>query len=209
MALTSSRQQRIRSVLEKRQPGLTVVMEDIHDPHNVSAMLRSADAVGILEVQLLYLVDAFPKLGRKSSASATKWIPRRNFTAIEDCYAKLRGEGYKIYATHLGKDSVSLYDLDLTGNVALVFGNEHRGVSDEAARLADANFLIPMTGMIKSLNVSVACAVSLYEAYRQRAGKGMYDTPALAPGRLESLYEEWTEKASKQIQKKSKFSNPK
>lgn len=190
----SPREQRILSVLRARQPDLTVVMEDIHDPHNVSAMLRSADAVGVLEAQLVYLHEEFPKLGRKSSASASKWIARRKFRSIPECYATLRGEGYLICATHLGKRSVSLYDVDLTRKVALVFGNEHRGVSGEAAELADVNFQIPMTGMIKSLNVSVACAVSLYEAYRQRMLKGKYASPVLAPEQLEALFKEWTKR---------------
>jgi tRNA (guanosine-2'-O-)-methyltransferase len=169
-------------------------LEDIHDPHNVSAMLRSADAVGVKEVQLVYVNDAFPKLGKKSSASATKWIPRRKFKNIGECYAALRAEGFAIYATHLGKKSVALYELDLTKKAALVFGNEHRGVSAEASELADADFQIPMAGMIQSLNVSVACAVSLYEAYRQRVLAGSYDTPAMAPEELEKLFKEWTAK---------------
>jgi tRNA (guanosine-2'-O-)-methyltransferase len=157
-------------------------------------MLRSADAVGVKEVQLVYAIDSFPKLGKKSSASATKWIPRRKFNSIQECYAALRAEGFAIYATHLGKKSVSLYELDLTKKAALVFGNEHRGVSAEASELADADFQIPMAGMIQSLNVSVACAVSLYEAYRQRVLAGSYDNPALAPGELEKLFKEWTAK---------------
>jgi tRNA (guanosine-2'-O-)-methyltransferase len=185
---------KIRSVLRRRQPDLTVVMEDIHDPHNVSAMLRSADAVGVLEVQLLYVRDQLPKLGKKSSASANKWLRRRNFRTVAECYAALRSEGYTIYATHLGKKSRSLHDLDLTGKVALVFGNEHRGVSEEAARLADGNFQIPQVGMIQSLNVSVACAVSLYEAFRQRLAAGGYRKTALRRGELKALIEEWSRK---------------
>lgn len=192
--MTEKREQKIRKVLEHRQPDLTVVMEDIHDPHNVSAMLRSADAVGVKEVQLVYVADEFPKLGKKSSASATKWIPRRKFKSIRECYAALRAEGFAIYATHLGKKSVSLYELDLTKKAALVFGNEHRGVSTEASEMADADFQIPMAGMIQSLNVSVACAVSLYEAYRQRALAGLYDNPALGPDELERLFNEWIAK---------------
>ncbi len=192
--MTDRRKKKIIDVLRKRQPGLTVVMEDIHDPHNVSAVLRSADAVGILEVQLVYINEKFPKLGRKSSASANKWIRRRQFTSISDCYGELRKEGFLVYATHLGAKSKSVYDLDLTKKVALVFGNEHRGVSDEAARLADGNFQIPMTGMIQSLNVSVACAVSLYEAFRQRLKAGKYARPQIPLKALEKLFDEWTSK---------------
>ncbi|HXF99326.1 MAG TPA: RNA methyltransferase, partial [Bacteroidota bacterium] len=151
-------------MLRRRQPDLTVVLENIHDPHNVSAVLRSCDAVGVMQVELLYYIEKFPRIGKKSSSSANKWLERRKHTSVDECYTTLRREGFTIYATRLGADAVSLYDLDLTKKVALVFGNEHRGVSDEAAEKADGNFMIPMVGMIQSLNISVACAVSLYEA---------------------------------------------
>jgi tRNA (guanosine-2'-O-)-methyltransferase len=192
--VTERRKEKFLEVLRARQTGLTVVMEDIHDPHNVSAMLRSADAVGVGEVQLLYTKDKFPRLGKKSSASATKWIKRNPFDNVETCYEKLRKRGFVICATHLGKKSASLYDIDLTRNIAFVFGNEHRGVSDAAAKLADENFQIPMKGMIQSLNVSVACAVSLFEALRQRMESGMYGKPQLSRQALMKLFDEWSAK---------------
>jgi tRNA (guanosine-2'-O-)-methyltransferase len=189
--MTEQRKKRFLSVLSHRQPTLTLVMEDIHDPHNVSAMLRSADAVGVMEINLLYTQDKFPKLGKKSSASANKWITRQSFRTVKECYAALHDKGFLICATHLGRRSKSLYKLDLTKKVALVFGNEHRGVSDEAAELADINFQIPMMGMIQSLNVSVACAVSLYEALRQRKEAGLYDEPALSQAAIRKVFKEW------------------
>lgn len=185
---------KLSQVLRHRQPDLTVVLENIHDPHNVSAVLRSCDAVGVKEVQLLYTTEAFPKIGRKSSASAGKWIERRKFEAVESCYRKLREEGFSIIATRLDKQAVSLYDLDLSKKVALVFGNEHRGVSDEAARGADTLVQIPMMGMIQSLNVSVACAVCLFEVARQRLATGAYDRPQLSKAELEKLLHAWTKK---------------
>jgi tRNA (guanosine-2'-O-)-methyltransferase len=190
--MTEQRQKKILSVLSKRCPDLTVVIEDIHDPHNVSAILRSADAVGVLEVQLVYEKEEFPKLGKKSSASAKKWVTRREFKTIKECYDQLHREGFLIYATHLGKKSESLYEMDLTQKVALVFGNEHNGVSRKAARLADANFQIPMVGMIQSLNVSVACAVSLYEAFRQRLSAGKKST--LKVEILNKIFHDWISK---------------
>jgi tRNA (guanosine-2'-O-)-methyltransferase len=191
--MTERRREKFLSVLSRRQPDLTVVLENIHDPHNVSAILRSADAVGILSVQLLYTTDEqFPKMGKKSSASALKWVTRRMFRSVAECYDALHREGFTIYATHMGKRSASLYELDLTGKIALVFGNEHRGVSPEAARLADGNFLIPMTGMIQSLNVSVACAVSLYETFRQRQASGTQ--VHLDPAAIGKLFDEWAKK---------------
>jgi len=189
--MTERRKEKMLQVLRRRQPTLTIVMEDIHDPHNVSAVLRSADAVGVQEVQLLYLHETFPKLGKKSSASAVKWMDRRKFSSVQECYDTLHREGFTIYATRLGSDARSLYDIDLTAPVALVFGNEHRGVSDEAAERADGQIIIPMTGMIQSLNVSVACAVCLYEALRQRQVKGLYGEPALSSEKIAGKLRQW------------------
>jgi tRNA (guanosine-2'-O-)-methyltransferase len=189
--MTGRRREKIERVIAARRPDLTVVMEDIHDPHNVSAMLRSADAVGVLRVHLVYSKDQFPKLGKKSSASATKWVKRTKHASIRECYDALRAGGFTVCATHLGKRSAPLHGLDLTKKVALVFGNEHRGVSDEAAELADVNFQIPMVGMIESLNVSVACAVTLYEAFRQRLAAGGRRLSPAEKLQLAELSEEW------------------
>ena len=177
-----------------RQPDLTVVMENIHDPHNVSAMLRSADAVGIHEVQLVYTREKYPKVGKKSSSSASKWVGRRKFNSIGECYDALRREGFVIYATRLGEGARSLYTLDLKQKTAFVFGNEHSGVSDEAAAMADASVMIPMMGMIQSLNVSVACAVTLYEALRQRLEGGNYERRRFSKTEFDVLSEEWLKK---------------
>jgi tRNA (guanosine-2'-O-)-methyltransferase len=190
--ITPERQQKIRKALASKQPTLTVVLENICDPHNVSAVLRSCDAVGIVDICLLYHSgEEFPRMGKKASASALKWIDRRHFRSIQECYQVLRSEGRKIYTTHLEETATSLYELDLKQPVALVFGNEHSGVSEEAVQLADGNFVIPQAGMINSLNISVACAVTLYEAFRQRRQAGMYDTPQYTEGQLQEKFEEW------------------
>ena len=191
---TDERAGRLEDVLRRRQPDLTVVMENIHDPHNVSAMLRSCDAAGVMEVQLVYSSEEFPEMGKKSSSSASKWVGRRHFGSVDGCITTLKREGFVILATHLGERSRSLYELDLSQKVALVFGNEHRGVSDEFAAAADGNFQIPMHGIIQSLNVSVACAVTLFEAVRQRTLKGHYGSPKLNSTELKERLEEWKKK---------------
>lgn len=191
MQRSERRKEKITGVLSRRQPDLTVVMENIHDAHNVSAILRSCDAVGVMQVELVYSKERFPRIGKKSSSSANKWLDRRNHQSIVECYTTLRSEGFAIYATRLGGGAVSLYDLDLTRRTALVFGNEHRGVSDEAASAADGVFEIPMMGMIQSLNVSVACAVCLYEALRQRLAGGGFDKPKYSQQEITHLYEKW------------------
>lgn len=183
---------KISIVLERKQTTLTVVLENINDPHNLSAVLRSCDAVGVLEVYLIYYgKQPFPKIARSSSASAGKWIYTKRFDSVKECYDELQRNGKKIYTTHMSKEAVSLYDLDLTQPVALVFGNEHVGISEEAFTMADGNFLIPQIGMIQSLNISVAAAVSLFEAMRQRKNAGMYDVLQYEELHYEKLVKEW------------------
>jgi tRNA (guanosine-2'-O-)-methyltransferase len=190
--LTEKRLKRFETVLQNRQVDLTAVFENIWDPHNLSACLRSCDAVGILKVYFVYDgSQRFPKLGDSSSASARKWVESELFTDVEECYKKLRSQDFKIYTTHLASDSKSLYDLNLTEKVALVFGNEHFGITERACELADGNFIIPQVGMIKSLNISVACAISMYEAYRQRQVSGFYDKSRLSQEFYDSKLHEW------------------
>lgn len=189
---TEIRNDRIVETLRHRQPDLTVVIENIHDPHNVSAIFRSCDAVGVPEVHLVYTTEKFPKIGKKSSSSANKWVGKRKHNSIDECYAALRSEGFLIYATHLDDSSKSLYELDLTQKVAIVVGNEHRGVSEEASRSADLTFRIPQYGMIRSLNVSVATAVTLFEALRQRIQKNHYAHPKYDSDQLRELMEIWS-----------------
>ena len=185
---------RMAGVLRRRQPDLTVVIENVHDPHNISAVLRSCDAVGVDTVHLVYTQEERPQLSRISSASALKWLQVVDHPDIAACYAALRRQGCRIYATHLGEASLDLYDLDLVQPSALVFGNEQRGVSDEALALADASVVIPMMGMVQSLNISVACAVSLYEALRQRRLVGAYAAPKLGQGELDARLTRWLER---------------
>ncbi|MCX7623741.1 MAG: RNA methyltransferase [Thermomicrobium sp.] len=199
--ITERRLQRMREVLARRQPDLTVVLENVHDPHNVSAVLRSCDAVGLLTVHLVYTVEEFPELSENVSGSALKWLDLVFHPTIAACYDALRAQGLKIYATYLGdpERSLDLYDLDLTEPVALVFGNEQRGVSDEAVALADGNFVIPMVGMVRSLNISVACAVSLYEALRQRRLGGHYDRPKLDEDERLRRLRRWLEREGRAV----------
>jgi tRNA (guanosine-2'-O-)-methyltransferase len=190
---TERRHMRIRSVLARRQPDLTVVMENIHDPHNVSAILRSCDGVGVLRTHAVYSIEEPPPgaFARQTSASAAKWVEVERHASLADCYEQLRGEGFTILVTSIAPDARPLYECDLRVPVALVLGNEMRGVSENARGWADGAIQIPMVGMVESLNVSVACAVCLYEAFRQRAAAGDYDFPKLDPDRLRDLEDDW------------------
>lgn len=190
--MTPERNERLTSVLNKRQPDLTVVLENVFDPHNISAVMRTADAVGIQDIYILnHKIPPHRKWGAKSSSSAAKWLTIHQFTDAAECFAALRKNHKKIYTTHLSTDAVGLHELDMTESVALVFGNEHSGVSDEIIAMADGNFIIPQVGIIKSLNISVACAVTLYEAFRQKNNAGHYAAPKLEGEKLNNLRDEW------------------
>jgi tRNA (guanosine-2'-O-)-methyltransferase len=192
---TEERTEKLKAVLEKRQFDITTVFENIDDPHNVMACLRTCDAIGIYEANIIRnqpIRKKKAKVGHASSSSAKKWVEQVLHTNVEDCYNKLRSEGKKIFTTHLSSDSVSIYDIDFTQPIALVFGNEHNGVSQEAVAKADGNFIIPQVGMISSLNISVACAVTLYEAYRQKLKAGHYSQTTLTESIFESLIREWS-----------------
>ena len=173
--MTPERQERLLSVLNKRQNNITVVLENVFDPHNISAVMRTCDAVGIQDIYVLNTkIARHKKFGQKSSSSAAKWLSIHQFTDANECFAELRRNYRLILTTHLSSNAVSLHDIDFTQSIALVFGNEHAGVSEEIRALADGNFIIPQVGIIKSLNISVACAVTVYEAMRQKTLAGQY-----------------------------------
>jgi tRNA (guanosine-2'-O-)-methyltransferase len=190
--MTPERIKRLTDVLNKRQPGLTVLLENVQDPHNISAVMRTCDAVGIQDIYILNTsIPKHKKWGTRSSSSAAKWLTVHQFTDTNECFAALRKNFDRIYTTHLEFGAVGLHELDLTQKVALVFGNEHGGVSEETIALSDGNFIIPQVGIIQSLNISVACAVSVYEAFRQKNIAGHYDSRQLSESNFNELKTHW------------------
>jgi tRNA (guanosine-2'-O-)-methyltransferase len=190
-SITAKRLETIKRVVSNRQFDLTVILENIHDPHNVGAIFRSADAVGIDEVQLLYTKESFPSLHPKVTAGGAKWVKHNKYRDPLKLATDLKQRGFKIYTTHLSSDALSIHDIDWTQPSAVVLGNENRGVSSELTQVADANILIPMFGMVESLNVSVATAVVLFEACRQRIASGKYPNPASSQELVEQMTDEW------------------
>lgn len=195
--MNESREQKIRSVIRQSQPDLTVVLENIFDPLNISAVLRSCDAVGIREVFVVYTKEYLDKrglvLGKRTSGGTFKWIDVYVFDDLHECFRRVKQRYGRILTTYLSEGSASLYDLDLTQPTALLFGNEDEGVSAEARALADGNFVIPQSGFVESLNISVACAVTLFEARRQRSAEGYYDRRSkLLPEQQDMLFERWS-----------------
>ncbi|MBL7709180.1 MAG: RNA methyltransferase [Chitinophagaceae bacterium] len=190
--MTPERIAKLTGVLVKRQPDLTVVLENVFDPHNISAVMRTCDAVGLQDIYILNTkIPRHKKWGARSSSSAAKWLTIHQFDNAEECFSSLRKRYSKILTTHLSSDAVDLYAINMTEPIALVFGNEHSGVSDEIRALADGNFIIPQMGIIQSLNISVACAVTLYEAFRQKSKAGHYNQQRLDEARYNELFKEW------------------
>jgi tRNA (guanosine-2'-O-)-methyltransferase len=190
--MTPERKQRLTSVLDKRQGDITIVLENVFDPHNISAVMRTADAVGVQDIYILNTkIPRHKKWGARSSSSAAKWLTVQQFDNAEECFSSLRKRYSTILTTHLSSDAISLHSIDFTKSIALVFGNEHSGVSDEIRALADGNFIIPQVGIIRSLNISVACAVTLYEAFRQKTAAGHYNQPGLDDVRYNELLVQW------------------
>ena len=190
--MTPERRAKLESVLSKRQDDITIVLENVFDPHNISAVMRTCDAVGLQELYVLNTkIPRHKKWGPKSSSSAAKWLTIHQFENADECFSALRKKYSTVLTTHLSSNAVNLYDIDLSQPVALVFGNEHSGVSEEIRSLADGNFIIPQVGIIRSLNISVACAVTLYEAYRQKTKAGHYAKTKLNGEVLKELMDKW------------------
>ena len=187
---------RLQSALRRRQPDATVVLENVHDIYNVSAVLRTCDAVGVPEIHLVYTADDPPRgrFARRVAAGAAKWVDSVRWSSINACYDHLRDRGMVILATDFSELASSIHETDLTGPVALVYGNEMRGLSSEAISGADSEICIPMMGMVQSLNISVSCAVTLYELQRQRAAVGGYDSPKLSEDAMQEQLHLWLKK---------------
>ncbi len=188
--MTLERRQKIRAVLDKRQPDLTVLMEHVHKPHNLSAILRSCDAVGVLEAHIAAL-EGRPPTFNETSAGSDKWVGLVTHENIRDGIQSLRAHGFQVAAAHLSNEAIDYRRLDYTRPTAILLGAEKWGVSDEATALVDSHIIIPMHGMVQSLNVSVAAAVTLFEAQRQRLEAGFYERSRLDRDVYARLEYEW------------------
>jgi len=203
--VTTERLARIRSVLDKRQPDLTVLLERVHKPHNLSAILRSCDAVGVLEAHAVPARQGMPdleaeglnlasKTHNETSGSAAKWVALHLHNDTRAAFAHLKAQGFRILAAHFSERAEDYRLVDYTLPTCVLLGTERWGVSPEAAEQADKHVIIPMMGMVQSLNVSVAAAVILFEAQRQRLEAGFYDRPRLSPERYQEMLQHWLER---------------
>ncbi|MFT6207917.1 MAG: tRNA (guanosine-2'-O-)-methyltransferase [Colwellia sp.] len=180
--MTPERLERINVMLDKRQPDLTVCMEGIHKSHNLAAVVRTADAIGVSDVHAIWKSDEMEVRGG-SAAGSQNWIDVHNYSKTSDAIDALKKQGMQILVTNLSDNAVDFREIDYTKPTAIILGQEKFGASDIALEMADQHIVIPMVGMVQSLNVSVACSVVLYEAQRQRQLAGMYNTPRIDDNR--------------------------
>jgi tRNA (guanosine-2'-O-)-methyltransferase len=190
--ISEERHALFEKVSSLRQDDLTVVLENVHDHHNIGAVLRSCDSVGIDEVYLIYSDERLRHRGyQKSHGSSTgisKWMQIHYFTEVKPCISEVKKKYQKLVGTVIGENSKSLFMTDLTESTALFFGNEKEGLTTEVQNVLDDFIHIPQVGFAQSLNISVACAVTLYEAYRQRLG-GLKVISKNAPQKLQRYIE--------------------
>lgn len=188
--MTPGRRDRLDGVLRRRQPDLTVLAENLYKPRNFAAVLRSCDAVGIDRV---HVVPGKAELRRHwhTSQGAEKWVTKVRHASVAVACDHLHDEGFTIVAAHLDEDAVNYRDVDYTRPTALLIGTEAFGVTGEALAFADAHIRIPMLGMSQSLNVSVACAIVLYEALAQRQAAGLYQASRMDPETYQAQRFEW------------------
>ncbi|WP_318515786.1 tRNA (guanosine(18)-2'-O)-methyltransferase TrmH [Photobacterium leiognathi] len=172
--MTPDRFQRIHKVLATRQPDLTVCMEEVHKPNNVSAIIRTADAVGVHKVHAVWPKEGMRVLSH-TSAGARNWVELDTHDSMVEAVQALKDQGMQVLATNLSDTAIDFREVDYTKPTAIILGGEKNGITAEALSMADQDIIIPMVGMVQSLNVSVASALILYEAQRQRQNAGMYE----------------------------------
>ncbi len=206
--LNEKRITRIDDVLSKKQPDLQVMLDNLHSSQNLSAIIRSADAVGVLDVYYATKEDASLRIHKTITQGAHRWTHRyRMHDDHKVSFIKeKKTQGFQVVVTHLEEQAVSFREVDYTKPTLLVMGNEKEGVSSEIVKLADEIIIIPMQGMVQSLNVSVATGLILYEAQRQRELSGRYNASSLTSEKKEEIKAAWVYRDT--IARKSKGQIP-
>lgn len=192
--VTPERLARMEEVARKRQFGLRVVLEDLENPRNISAICRLCDAFGVQFLHVIYRGIHPIVLDRRTSAGSHQWLTVIQHPTIDECICELKAMGFRIYATHVDPTAKEFTQVDYTQRVAIIVGNEGHGVSETARHLADERIVIPQVGFVNSLNVATATAIILAEAFRQRRAAGLYDTPELNEEERNTLIRQWLER---------------
>ena len=209
MSVLPRRFQRIKNVLNSRMGDLTVLIEGVNKPHNLSAIIRTCDAAGVFQANFI-CDNSKVKTFNSTAQGSQKWVKLRNHESYSKATNTLRKEGFKLYGTSLNKNSIDYRDLDFTKNTCFVLGAEKWGLSKELTAQVDKSIYIPMHGMVQSLNVSVAGAILLFEAIRQRKNKNLipYNGEGLNQEEYKNTLFEWTYPELIDIYKKSNKDYP-
>lgn len=190
LRMSNQRFEKIKRTLNRRQPDLTVLMENVHKPHNLAALARTCDAIGIPEIHAVSSIRDL-RISQMAAGGVRRWISVKKHQSTEDAFHLLKKQGLKIVVAHLDENTKDYKDIDYTVPTAIIAGSELDGISDYAVQHADDTVGIPMQGMVQSLNVSVAMSVILYQAMEQRIKAGMYDNCRLDKVTYETLLFEW------------------
>jgi len=190
---TEDRLSRIDDILTRKQPTLQIMLDNVHSSQNLSAIIRSSDAVGVLDIYYSSIENETLRIHKTITQGAHRWTHRHRITdgnSVKFLKQKKK-EGFQVVVTHLEERAVSFREVDYTKPTLIVMGNEKEGVSADIIAEATDVIVIPMQGMVQSLNVSVATALILYEAQRQIENAGMYDTPQISLEKREEIKEAW------------------
>lgn len=189
--MTPERLARIKETLNRRQPDLAVVTDEVHKAHNLSAIIRTCDAFAVPKVHAIWPYDNY-RTFRGRAQGSQHWVDVETYRTTEDAIGQLQGQGFKVCVANFSERAIDFREYDFTQPTAIMMGNEKTGVTDIAAEMADEHLTIPMLGMVQSFNVSVAAALLLSEAERQRSIKGMFDQRRIPDEDFERLIFEWS-----------------
>jgi tRNA (guanosine-2'-O-)-methyltransferase len=189
--MTPERYARLKDTLNRRQPDLTVVTDEVHKAHNLSAIIRTCDAFAVPKVHAIWPYDDYRTFRGKAKGSQ-QWVDVETYRTTEDAISRLQGQGFKVCIANFSERAIDFRAYDFTQPTAIMMGNELTGVTDIAANMADEHLTIPMLGMVQSFNVSVAAALLLSEAERQRSLKGMFDQCRIPDEEYERLLFKWS-----------------
>jgi len=189
--LTPNRRDRLSAAVQKRTKHVRLILQDVHNPHNISACLRSAEAFGIQHIDIVTLNEPFR--ASTSARGVADWLTISKWKSIEECAVAVKSEGYLIAAGMPAPESVSLHDLSLENPMAILFGNEHAGVSEDWGQFVDIYFTIPMMGLVESMNISVCAAITMHHlVYKLNAIK--HPSQFINPSDQKKLLGAWARK---------------
>lgn len=205
--MTPERFQKIQAVLNKRQPDLTILTDAVHKQHNLSAIIRSCDAFGVFAVHCIWASRQY-RTFNNTAAGSGGWVNVHTYDSIKEGIETLQQRGFKVCAAHFSQQAKDYREYDFTQATAILMGSELEGVSPQAAQLCDEHLIIPMQGMVQSFNVSVAAALLLSEAQRQRQEAGLYQQRRISDEDYQQTLFEWSHPKLAKLCQKQQIAYP-